>query len=71
MCLWALVMPRTGGGEVGRYWNEMVKAWFGSNPQLFLELLYAGVDFQGDPNMGLPLDYAWGPTCMIFYVFFI
>ena len=29
---WALVMPRGGGGRVGRYWNDTTEAWFKANP---------------------------------------
>ena len=32
-----------------------MKAWIEVNPQMFLPFPYAGMDFRGDPNMGLPL----------------
>ena len=42
----------------------MTEAWFEANPQIFLPLPYVGMDFQGDPDMGLPTIYSWGPTGM-------
>ena len=40
---------------------------------MFLELPYYGMNFQGDPNMGLPTGYVWGPVGMIFlfFIFFM
>ena len=61
---WAPVMPREGGGVVGHYWNAVTKAWFEVNPQMFLPFQYAEMDFRGDPEMGLPPGYAWGPAGM-------
>lgn len=64
-------MPWGGGGMVGRYWNATAEAWFEANPQMFLPYPYAGMDFQGDLDMGLSFGYVWGPTgmCYIFSTF--
>ena len=58
------MMLRGGGGRVGSYWNATTEAWFEANPQMFLPFPYAGMDFQGDLDMGLPTRYAWGPAGM-------
>lgn len=68
---WAAVMPQGCGGMVGNYWNATTEAWFKVNPQMFLSFPYAGMDFHGDPDMGLPFGYAWGPIGMFCYVFCI
>ena len=54
------MMPRGGGGRVGRYWNTTMEAWFEANPQMFLSFHYAEMEFRGDSDMGLPAGYAWG-----------
>ena len=59
MRMWAPVMPRNGGGRVGHYWNATIEAWFEANPQMFLSFPYVGMNFHGDPNMGLIVGYAW------------
>ena len=63
---WALVMPPGDGGMVGRYWNDTTEAKFEANPQMFFPYLYAGMDFQGDPDIGLPFGYVWGPAGMCY-----
>ena len=55
---WASVMPRGGGGRVGHYWNITIEAWLESNPYIFLPFPYVGMDFRGDPDMGIPIGYA-------------
>ena len=67
---WAPVMLQGGGGMVGRSWNATTKAWFEANPHMFLPYLYARMDFQGEPDMGLPFGYVWGPVGML-YMFFL
>ena len=52
------MMPHVGGGRVGHYWNATKEAWFEANPQMFLMFPYAGMDFRGDPYMGLLAGYA-------------
>lgn len=59
-----------GGGEVGHYWNATTDAWFKVNPQMFLNFPYSRMDFRGVLDMGLPVVYVLGPTCMIFLCFF-
>ena len=61
-------MPQGGGGMVHHYLNDMTKAWFEANPQMFFPYPYAGMDFQGDPDIGLPFGYVWGPATMC-YIF--
>ena len=63
---WAPVMPRGDGGVVGHYWNDTIEAWFEANLQMFLPYPYAGMDFEGDPDIGLPFGYVWGPVGMCY-----
>jgi hypothetical protein len=43
-----------GGGEGGHYFTVQVAQVWRQMPQIILQYLYAGVDFQGDPDMVLP-----------------
>ena len=61
---WAPVMSHDDGGLVGRYWNDTTKAQFEANPKMIFPYPYMGMDFQGDPDIGLPFGYVWGPAVM-------
>ena len=65
------MMPRSGGSMVGSYWNDTMEAWFEANMQMFRPYPYAGMDFQGDPDIGLPFGYVWGPAGMCYFYEFV
>ena len=63
---WAPVIPRGGGGMVSHYWNNTMEAWFEANLHIFFPYPYAGMDFQVDPDIGLPFGYVWDPAGMCY-----
>ena len=64
MYRWCQMMIRKGDGRVGRFFiEELLEQWL-QLPVVIEEYLYAGIDFQGDPEMPRPPGQAWGPARM-------
>ena len=64
MYRWCQMMIHEGGGRVGRFFiEELLEQWL-QLPVVIEEYPYAGMDFQGDPEMPRTLGQEWGPAGM-------
>ena len=60
MYRWCQMMIHEGGGRVGCFFiEELLEQWL-HLPVVIKEYPYAGMDFQGDPEMPRPPSHAWG-----------
>ena len=73
MARWTRVWYCLGGGSVQRYDKEFFN-WWAMITFCVNKYCYAGMDFNGDPDLPLPTDAQWGDIGMnsffIFYVVF-
>jgi hypothetical protein len=55
---WVDLMTRHGGGPILCY-NDNFFKWMKKQLIMVEEYAYKGMDFQGDPDIILPMEYQW------------
>jgi hypothetical protein len=53
---WSQILIHHGGGKGGHFFMAEATQVWQQMPQILLHCPYYGVDFQGDPDMVLPLE---------------
>ena len=64
MYQWCQMMIQEGGDRVVPFFTEELLEQWHQLPVMIGEYLYAGMDYQGDPEMPQPPGQAWGPAGM-------
>jgi hypothetical protein len=65
------MLARQGGGEGGHYFMATVACMWRQMLQVILRYLYAGMDYQHDPDMMLPPGEDWDVRVMSLYLCFV